>query len=447
LNSHLLDEDSRTFWAKFDRSPVPFVKAYQPGLSLFLVNHQMYEEASSIFYANNTFILPLLQSDQLQLRKFPTLIARIGIKYDGTGGMILWKTTRDTIGRGDYHLHPYRVFLPQLVMSTFSVENLGASLKILNETARNLLDLPENLQNLILRYAVIPEEGLSIDHDVDTRLPYAPTCINEAIYTRWSEAFITQNAIVVKMSTTEVRSDFDKFLKLRSLLRKKFDYEHTGSVLGIWCGFIALLNFKLETRATLNNVCVSILPLILETSDALGDDHIVCIRLWQRNVDGQMSIVDEHDIQLRQLRREAAQALLKVCCSKHGSAAPEIWINGLGEVVEVHERARPRPSDLPDSIPDMASEVDYERSRYKVINLHDKDKILGLGDWETGRTDYVFDNCDQFFPYDHSAWETLYNLSEKIVLETRTHLRMISTIEKLSHPLLSFSGNALHKSC
>jgi hypothetical protein len=95
----------------------------------------------------------------------------------------------------------------------------------------------------------------------------------------------------------------------------------------------------------------------------------------------------------------------------------------------------------------MASEVDYERSRYKVINLHDKDKILGLGDWETGRTDCVFDNCDQFFPYDHSAWETLYNLSEKIVLETRTHLRMISTIEKLSHPLLSFSGNALHKSC
>jgi hypothetical protein len=241
-------------------------------------------------------ILSLLQSDQLQLRKFPTLIARIGIKYDGTGGMILWKTTRDTIRRGDYHLHPYRVFLPPLVMSTFSVENSGASLKTLKETARNLLDLPENLQNLILRYAVIPEEGLSIDLDVDTRLPYAPTCVNEAIYTRWREAFITQNAIVVKMSTSEVRSDFNKFLKLQSLLRKKFDYEHTGSVLGVWCSFRAILDFKLETRATLKDVCVSILPLILETSNALGDDHIVCIRLWQRDVDGQMSIVDEHDI-------------------------------------------------------------------------------------------------------------------------------------------------------
>jgi hypothetical protein len=81
-------------------------------------------------------------------------------------------------------------------------------------------------------------------------------------------------------------------------------------------------------------------------------------------------------------------------------------------------RARPRPSDLPNSIPDMTSEVVYERGRYKVINLHDKDKILGLGDWETGRIDCVFDNCDQFFPYNHSAWENPYHLSEKIVLET-----------------------------
>jgi hypothetical protein len=35
---------------------VPFVKAYQPGLPLFFVNRQMYKEASSIFYTNNTFI-------------------------------------------------------------------------------------------------------------------------------------------------------------------------------------------------------------------------------------------------------------------------------------------------------------------------------------------------------------------------------------------------------
>jgi hypothetical protein len=45
------------FWAFFRLSPVSYVEAHQPGIDMFQTCRQIYAEASSVFYQNNTFAI------------------------------------------------------------------------------------------------------------------------------------------------------------------------------------------------------------------------------------------------------------------------------------------------------------------------------------------------------------------------------------------------------
>lgn len=342
----------------------------------------------------------MIQKGQLNLLRYGKLLARIGVECGGSGGKLMW--------------HPARRGNP-VHLTSFTARDASNRLQIVRPKRLAFLDLPLDVQDRVLKFVVCTDQGLSIDLDIDTTLPYENLTITRRIYARLWSTFINCNPVTLQMTTTQLRDDFRSFDKLQRLLRKTFaaSFQWDWPSHSVWCmlrpdvGFKITIDFKLVAVTKLEELRISILPLLLETSEALGK-HAVELRIWQPGQDGEMRVVDGRIIELQHLRRSAAKALMDVHLFGNGKAAPEIWVNGLGTVVEVHEKVAPSPTELPKQMPDMASTVICNgHQAYRITEMHAKDARARYSSRKSDREWCVFHNCDQFFPFQYSVFETL----------------------------------------
>jgi len=350
-----------------------------------------------------TKLIGFLLNNGLNLQGYKDLALKIGIQRDGRGGMVIWNSPI----RLDYEtwfLRSAQLNRIPMHTSNFATIHEDSTPSFLKEH-RTFTRLHQYLQDKILHYAL--EDGLNIDLDVDTTLPYAPICINRDTYSRWRDRFVTDNPLIITMATNEARSTFSSFVELRRLLRNKFvesPKNYTEGMLSPQHGLEVILDFKLNRSFTLENIRVSILPLIMETCEGLGT---AVLRIRIREPDHGL-VLQQHVIKFQELRTNIAKALMNVVFLGEHKAAPETWINGFGNVIEVQEHPRPDRINLPNMMPDMASDVVYDAERgFKIVKVHRLD-TLNRWQWhDSDRSECVFENCDQFFPFHHSASETL----------------------------------------
>jgi hypothetical protein len=98
-----------------------------------------------------------------------------------------------------------------------------------------------------------------------------------------------------------------------------------------------ILDFKLDQVIPLTELHTSCLPFVMETSTT-HKVRKVTVRSWGPNRDGGLSIKAECQLCLQDLRCNVAKALLDLVLLDRDRFEPEIWINGLGQVVEVQAR-------------------------------------------------------------------------------------------------------------
>jgi hypothetical protein len=208
------------------------------------------------------------------------------------------------------------------------------------------------------------------------------------------------------MIAKTTRSDFDHFSKLRRVLRKAFaspsGHQDPISLLPrtldgrVQSGIYSMLNFRPIGTASLADLRISILPLILESSLAKGSD-LLTLSTHNSESEGIESTLATHTITLQVLRINAVKSLMTLVLLDGGEQDQEmhnIWINGFGEVVHTDENVLCLDSDALQLVSELSP-----RSWYHITKLHSKD-CLYRGNVNP---DCEFYSKAQFFPFNYCA--------------------------------------------
>jgi hypothetical protein len=204
------------------------------------------------------------------------------------------------------------------------------------------------------------------------------------------------------MSTTQTRSDFEAFDRLRRVLRKVITYvtpEGISRDFTLESGYggierIVLL-FRLDFSPAFEDLRINVLPLVMETSSTLGYKEVT-VRV-RRDIH-----VKETSFSLQTLRLNVAKALKDVSLLNDKPAEPEFWINGMGEVVETHRRiSSPASSSSTNGPPRTAFLLGPASDGFwKLTYIHPKDREY------QGRREHrvcLFCTLEEFFPFHNSA--------------------------------------------
>jgi hypothetical protein len=351
----------------------------------------------------NTTVMAIIQSlmdDQLSLRSYRGLVCAVAVKRNGSGGLISWGSTLRGV-----HNTIWPRYQPHLV-SEFLAQDGGRRLHFVRRVLCTLLELPPPIWSKIMRAVVFPEEGLHIDLDVDTGFALGLPHVNKKLLSDLWPAYLVGNRYTLTMSTTQMRSDFEAFEQLRRVLRKVINYvtpEGMSQDLTLESGYGGieriLLLFRLDFSSAFEDLRINVLPLIMQTSSTLGYKEVT-VRV-QCDTD-----IKETSFSLQTLRLHVAKALKDVSLLNDKSAEPEIWINGLGEVVETLRRTpSPASSSSTNGPPKTASLLDPASDGFwKLTYMHPKDREY------RGRREHrvcIFRTLEEFFPFHNSATNML----------------------------------------
>lgn len=160
----------------------------------------------------------------------------------------------------------------------------------------------------------------------------------------WLSAHVLHNTFNIHFTTFETRSTFSDFNKLRSLLRRPFRSPLMPDCL-LEDAKVAPLNvtlhFKFEGSASINDLRISILPLIMETSSTKSNGQVHIVVETFANDPASLTRT-EHSITLQKLRTNVTKALSDIIDAWYGDiVVPSIWIDGLGEVREKDTHSLP----------------------------------------------------------------------------------------------------------
>ncbi|KAF7578606.1 WD40 repeat protein [Pyrenophora tritici-repentis] len=303
-----------------------------------------------------------LRDDQLNLRRYLPLLDAVHLNLNGSGGLILWYTSANHASEDKY---PQIWHEPTYTSKIVSGDDDANRLSIIErKSPMTLMGLPHYLLTKIWSDVILPPEGITVDLDTETHFKNEATYTNRRLYKEWRGLFLNLNPLTAKMTTSTVRSDFSNFTKLRQLLRTAFsstNSTYTDSTLQLQAGFEMILDFRLGQLAALEDLRVSVLILVLESCHVPANSTIR-IRLWRLD---SVYVTDQVVIGLEQLRRKVVAALEEFVKSDTHKAAPEIWINADGQVVEVVEKPAPNREDPLMPMPEMASQV---RPRNSISN-------------------------------------------------------------------------------
>ncbi|KAE8836358.1 hypothetical protein PTNB73_04320 [Pyrenophora teres f. teres] len=313
-----------------------------------------------------------LQNDELNLKRYLPFLDAVHLNLNGSGGLVLWYTSANHASEDSYlEVRDEPTYTSKIISGVDDVNRMSI---VEEKCPKTLMELP---------YYIV------------TKI---------CLYNEWRGIFLNLNPLKAKMTTSTARSDFSDFAKLRRLLRNAFTHTYTDSTLQLEAGFEMILDFKLGHLATLEDLRVSVLALILESCHVPANSKIN-IRLWRLDSG---YVTDQVVINLEQLRRKVVEALKEFVKSGTHHATPEIWINVHGEVVEVIEKPLPDRENPLMPMPQMASKVvRCGYGLYKLVNTHPRDRRTWRDNWSARQLGCIFENCDQFFPYQHSASEAL----------------------------------------
>ncbi|KAI4640459.1 hypothetical protein J4E93_008665 [Alternaria ventricosa] len=405
----------RAIWRLHADVDVSFTQPFGPA------NYQGWEvfrcHASSI----TTIIRSILQG-QLKLRQYGRLVAAVGLKRDGTGGMINWGTTN----------YDYRGARPQLVrilpgsehMSTFVAEDDGSRLELVKSNHASLLGIPKRIRRLIFDAIINPVDGIAIDLDKETKFNCGLLHTNQEIFETWRSHFLFHNRFTLTMATSETRTTFQNFDNLRRFLRKTFKFSYSREPMtdesmrtiatssefySRPTGINFILRFDLNSSATLSDIRINILPFVMETSTT-PPHHEVTIQLWTPTPDGSSAMTATHTMTLTRLRLNVIKAILDCAFTgiSNKSYLPNFWTNGFGDIVEtVHDSV-----DDTGGAWEPASEIVSGVYRpVSVRSLHPIDR--DYRECETHQECEYYDDT-QFFPFRADEKEILVYLMKSI---------------------------------
>ncbi|KAI4916102.1 hypothetical protein J4E90_004548 [Alternaria incomplexa] len=359
-------------------------------------------------------------SGQLKLRQYGRLVAAVGLKRDGSGGMINWGTTN----------YDYRGAHPQLVrilpgpehMSAFVAEGSGSRLELVKSNQASLLGIPKRIRRLIFDTIINSVDSIAIDLDKETKFNCGLLHTNQEILETWRSHFLFHNHFILTVATSDVRTTFQNFDNLRRFLRKSFKSGYSRDPMTDESmrtiatsgrdrptGLDYILRFDLSSPATLSDIRINILPFVMATSTT-PTHHEVTIQIWTPTPDGSSAMTAAHSMPLTRLRLNVIKAILDCAFTgiSNKSYLPDFWTNGFGEIVEtVH-----------DSVDDTggawgpASEIALGIYHPVVVRtLHPIDRNYRECEADLG-CEYYDDT--QFFPFRADEKETLVYLMKSI---------------------------------
>jgi hypothetical protein len=334
-------------------------------------------------------------------------LAQLYVSKDRSHGAMVWHTSEtlrkeqeskfeaDSVGKNSHN--------------RFSVEHSGEVLRLIgSRNKRGLLNLPLHIHKLLLDYILDPG-NIVINLDKPSTSPFSLAYVTRFTLVDWRETILWRNKLVLSTSTTQLRSAVSGLDRLRRLMRTTFGHtsgfyatdvanftiaENSGK------GIEVILNFELQQGAGLEDLRISVLPLIMELAHASWSSRIIVrIRIPEN---GARKIVAEHSLDIDVVRENIVKAL-KLIVSLHAEGYnAEVWINGFGKVMETSVMAS---NDVDTSM--LASDlVLTSDSLYRLRKKHprDVDWTCRSSMWED-RSGCVFADCAQFFPFPCSLLE------------------------------------------
>ena len=336
----------RAIWRLHSDVDVSFTQPFGPA------NYQG-EEIFRCHASSITTIMRSILQGQLNLRQYRRLVAAVGLKRDGTGGMINWGTTN----------YDYRGAHPQLVrilpgpehMSTFVAEGDGSRLELVKSNQACLLGMSKRIRRLIFDTIINPVDSIAINLNEETKFNCGLLHTNQEIFETWRSHFLFHNRFTLTMATSDIRTTFQNFDTLRRFVRKTFKSGYsrvpvtqpsradesirTIATSSEFCsrptGVDYILRFDLNSPATLSDIRINILPFVMETSTT-PPHHEVTIQIWTPTPDGSITMTATHTMTLTRLRLNVIKATLDCAFTgiSNKSYLPDFWTNGFGEIVE-----------------------------------------------------------------------------------------------------------------
>ena len=356
-----------------------------------------------------TTVFRSLLEGQLMLKASRSQVWAVAIDYDGRGGSFglraaqnWWDDSRMVPDDDQQH--------------SFVAGDDGRRLSLARPKPTLLGLYGQVLYKIISEAASHPKE-VRIDLDVDTKLPLGLGHTNQEFYKNHRSHILYSTPYTLILRSTEKRSTFNKFSKLARLLRHQFPIPIDSEEME-WANASRLkrktwiiedadkldivLNFNLPEPTALEDLGISILPLVLETSSSPGNREVT-IRSLSPGTSGQ-NLVAERTISLQELRLTVVTTMMiDVHASDQSLHHPDlIWINGLGEVVG--KEAVPYTYGRIDHDVDTASTMRFCGSWFGVDSLHPKDRRYRP---KFHRYECKFEDWEQFFPFEHCAAQIL----------------------------------------
>ena len=376
--------------------------------------------------------------DELDIRKYRRLLGGLQIKRDGPGGMVTWTVSREyhvddherarqTLYGEDLYRHfddPDRMIknAEKDIRTAFTTMCGGQQLQFVKTPTPSFNSLPDKVRNNICRRFVASQNPIRTNLGTDQRIPLGLLYVNKDTHTKWQKVFVKYSDFHLNMSSTEAVFAFSDSDALARLLQKPFhflfplddeiyDYRifrypgeeeapiewHSTIIEDNRClctqKVHVRLDFDLTRPVAPESFCVSILPLIMATSSTEGMHGAYITVTHPEATTGGLQRA-EHRIRLFELRCAVTKALRNFLLSRASDTdilRPEIWINGLGNVVEV--KAVQGPQQFEDAIQQLESAEDSGPQTVKDLRFR---KLSG----------------EKYHPYAFSSWFPFENSAQ-----------------------------------
>ena len=382
-----------------------------------------------------TAVIRSLLEGQLMLKASRSQVWAVAIDYDGRGGSFGLKAAQN--GWKDSPMVP-----DHDQQHSFVAVDDGRRLS-LTRPKPTLLGLHGHVLYKIISEAASHPKEVRIDLDVDSKLPLGLGHINREFHKSHHGHLLYSTPYKLILRSTEKRSTFKKFGKLARLLRHQFPlpinshemewvnaqrFKRKTWIIEDASKLKIVLEFNLPEPTALEELRISILPLVLETSSSSGDREIT-IRSFSPGSGGQ-HLVAERTISLQELRLTVVTTMM---VDVHAPEEPLhhpylIWVNGLGEVVE--KEAVPYTYGTNDHDIDTASTMSFCGFWFGVASLHPKDRRYRP---KFHRYKCKFEDCEQFFPFEHSASQILRYLMWVLEEYNRAYTRRLRYVYVFSY--------------
>jgi hypothetical protein len=287
-----------------------------------------------------------LCKDDLGLKRYRRVIGNIGVCRDGSAGVVAlwtpkWKPREVQNWQGDSQ-EPNAFFEHA---HYFNVDKEGV-LQFQQKNPPHLFNLPDQIQSQIITHIINDSKERELDLDTCTNLQdlFGILYTNSSLHSMYMHPFLKATTFSLSMMTTSTRATFDNFDKLNRLLRTEFHDSNPSPwrdmaqpTFGTDAHFNIALRFQVGTPTPLDDIRISVLPLILATSAVLGEQTIT-IKLQAPNHSRCADTIIQHSFTIRHLRRiviDALEQFVRIDCTDWRARCPQIWINGCGEVADV----------------------------------------------------------------------------------------------------------------